>query len=147
MSKRFIIRDPFSLHREGVLKSRGYVAWKNNIYVAIAVSDLLKPCLGPRGMSKLVIDKFGEAAVTNHGAQILEKLDIHHPIAKLLREASKTVDTTAGDGTKTAIILIGELLKKAEELENKRLKIDTIIQGYLMAYKTAINKLRTTSIS
>ncbi len=146
MSKKFIIRDPFALHREGVFKSRGYAAWRSNIYVAEAVSDILKPCFGPKGMSKLVIDKFSEGALTSHGMEILEKLDLHHPVAKLLREASKTVDKTVGDGTKTTIILIGELLKKAADLATRQLKINTIIQGYMIAYNTALKRLRSFSI-
>ncbi|MEM0482027.1 MAG: thermosome subunit alpha [Nitrososphaerota archaeon] len=145
MSKKFIIRDPFALYREGVLKSRGYAAWMSNIYVAAAVSDVLKPCFGPKGMSKLVIDKFSEGVVTSHGAEILEKLDLHHPVAKLLREASKTVDITVGDGTKTTVILIGELLKKAANLATRQLKINTIIKGYLIAYNTALKSLPKSS--
>jgi chaperonin GroEL (HSP60 family) len=147
MSRKFIIRDPFALHREGVLKSRGYAAWRSNIYVAEAISDVLKPCFGPKGMSKLVIDKFTEGTLTSHGAEILEKLDLHHPVARLLSEASKTVDKTVGDGTKTTIILIGELLRKAADLATKQLKVNTIIQGYSIAYNTALKNLRSFSMA
>lgn len=142
MSKGFIIRDPFALHREGVIKSRGYAVWRDNIRVAKYVSEYLKPCLGPKGMSKLVVDKFGETAVTSHGATILDKMDIHHPVAKLLKEASKTVDKTVGDGTKTTIILIGELLSKAESLTAQKLGASRIIQGYSLAYNVAMRRLK-----
>lgn len=147
MSKKVIIRDPFALHREGVIKSRGHTAWRSNIYVAAAISDMLKACFGPQGMFKLVVDKFGEGSTTSHGAEILEKLDIHHPVAKLLKEAARTVDVTVGDGTKTTIILVGELLKKADELANGKLKVNAIIRGYQIAYKIVLKKLRSISTS
>ncbi len=145
MSRRFIIRDPLALHREGVLKSRGLDAWSNNVYVAVFISEILKPCLGPKGMSKLVVDKFNDRIVTSHGAAILDKMDIHHPVAKVLKETSRTVDITVGDGTKTTIILIGELLKKAENLITKGIKINTIAQGYRFAYYIALKHLREIS--
>lgn len=142
MSRGFIIRDPFALHREGVVKSRGFFMWKDNIRVAKYVSESLKPCLGPKGMSKLVVDKFSETAVTSHGATILDKMDMHHPVAKLLKEASKTVDKAVGDGTKTTIILIGELLSRAEDLTTHKLEANKVIQGYSLAYNVALKHLR-----
>ncbi|MEM2011701.1 MAG: thermosome subunit alpha [Nitrososphaerota archaeon] len=142
MAGRFIIRDPFALHREGVIKSRGFAMWRDNIRVARYVSESLKPCLGPSGMSKLVVDKFSETAVTSHGAVILDKMDMHHPVAKLLREAAKTVDKSVGDGTKTAIILIGELLGKAETLSAQKLEVNKIIRGYTLAYGIAMKHLK-----
>lgn len=145
MSKRYIIRDPLSLHREGVLKSRRLVAWKDNISVAEYIAEFLKPCLGPRGMHKIVIDKFDETGITNDGAVILDKLDLHHPVAKVLREAAKTVETMVGDGSKTTIILIGELLKRAERLVSHKVKVSKIIDGYLIAYNIALKRLREIS--
>lgn len=145
MSRRFIIRDPLALHREGVVKSRDIVTWKDNISVAEYISETLKPCLGPKGMLKIVTDKFGETAVTNDGAIILEKMDLHHPVAKVLREAAKTIENSVGDGTKTAIILAGELLKRAEGLVANKIKINKILEGYRHAYNIALTRLREMS--
>jgi chaperonin GroEL (HSP60 family) len=114
--------------------------------VATYISDVVKPCLGPRGMYKLVSDKFGETAFTNDGAVILEKMELHHPVAKVLRETAKTVETIIGDGTKTTIILIGELLKRAERLISHKVKVGKIIEGYLIAYNVALQRLREISI-
>lgn len=142
MPGKFIIRDPLALHREGVIKSQGLTAWKDNISVANYLSETLKSCLGPRGMFKLVRDKFDETAVTKDGAIILEKMDLHHPVAKMLRETAKTVEMTVGDGTKTTIILIGELLRRAENLISHKIKVNKIIEGYMIAYNIALRKLR-----
>lgn len=145
MSKKFIVRDPFGLLREGVLKSKGYARWRDNILAARHVSDSLKPCYGPKGMKKLITDKFGETAVTNHGFTILDKMDFHHPVGKLLREAAKTVDINVGDGTKAAIILAGEMLYRTDKLVAQNLRIGSVLQGYLHAYRTARTRLRELS--
>ncbi|MCF8884656.1 MAG: hypothetical protein L4877_02540 [Aigarchaeota archaeon] len=142
MPGKYIIRDPLALHREGVIKSHGLTTWKDNIAVANYISETLKSSLGPRGMFKFVRDKFDESAVTKDGAIILEKMDLHHPVAKILREAAKTVEITVGDGTKTTIILIGELLKRAENLISHKIKVNKIIEGYMIAYNIALKKLQ-----
>lgn len=147
MSRKYIIRDPLALLREGVIRSRGYAIWRSNLFVAEAIADIVKPCFGPKGYSKLVIDKFSEGTVTNHGAAILEKLDLHHPTAKIIKEAAITVDKTVGDGTKTTTILIGELLKRSAELATMNVKVNTIIQGYMIAYYKALERLQSLSVT
>ncbi|MCS7125405.1 MAG: thermosome subunit [Aigarchaeota archaeon] len=147
MSRKFVIRDPLALHREGVIKSRGLNTWKDNVSVTKYIAEVLKPCLGPKGMLKLVLDKFDETAITSDGAIILEKMDLHHPVAKVLREVAKTVEDFVGDGTKTTIILVGELLKRAEGLIAHKIKVNKIIDGYMLAYSIALKRLREISIA
>ncbi|MEM2937298.1 MAG: thermosome subunit beta [Candidatus Bathyarchaeia archaeon] len=134
------------LYREGVRRSRGEEARIGNILIAKILSECLKPTLGPRGMSKLLVDKFGEMAVTSDGATILDKMDVYHPTAKVFKEITKTVEKTVGDGTKTVAILVGELLKRAEDLIGNKLHVNTIIRGYEMAYEVALRNLRKVSM-
>lgn len=138
---RFIIRDPLLLHREGVLRSRGEKVREGNIAVVKTMADFLRPSYGPRGMSKLLIDKFGELAVTKDGAKILDMMDVYHPIAKFLKEVAKSVEVSVGDGVKTTILLIEELLKRAEGLMKFRMQANAIIRGYRMAYEVALRRL------
>jgi len=133
------------LHREGVRRSLGEEVRISNILIAKILSESLKPTLGPRGMSKLLVDKFGEIAITSDGATILDKMDIYHPTAKVFKEVAKTVEKTVGDGTKTVVILVGELLKRAEDLIRHKLHVNTIIRGYRMAYEIALRNLRKNS--
>ncbi len=146
MSRSYIIRDPLALHREGVYRSRGINTWKDNIHVAEYISEILKPCLGPRGMYKLIINKFGDTVTTKDGAVILDKMDLHHPVGKILRDAAKTIEKTVGDGTKTAIIIIGELLRRAERLSDMKIKVSKIIEGYSIAYNIALKQLEQNKI-
>ncbi|MCL7393608.1 MAG: thermosome subunit [Thaumarchaeota archaeon] len=146
MSERsYIIRDPFLLHREGVLRSRGEKAREGNIEVAKTMAEFLRSSLGPMGMSKLMINKFGDTAVTRDGAVILDMMDIYHPIAKFLKEAAKSVESTVGDGTKTTIILVGELVKRAERLLQSRIQPGVIVSGYKKACEIALGHLKRLS--
>jgi chaperonin GroEL (HSP60 family) len=146
MSERsYIIRDPFLLHREGVLRSRGEKAREGNIEVAKTMAEFLRSSLGPMGMSKLMINKFGDTAVTRDGAVILDMMDVYHPIAKFLKEAAKSVESTVGDGTKTTIILVGELVKRAERLLQSRIQPGVIVSGYKKACEIALGHLKRLS--
>src|SRR3972149_1305971 len=102
--------------KEGTRRDRGKGAQFNNIAAAKAVADAVRSPLGPRGMDKMLVDSLGDVVITNDGVTILKEIDIEHPAAKMLVEVAKTQDEEAGDGTTTAVILAGELLKKAEDL-------------------------------
>ncbi|NJE86118.1 thermosome subunit, partial [Thermococcus sp. CX2] len=71
---------------------------------------------GPKGMDKMLVDSLGDVVITNDGATILDRIDLQHPAAKMMVEVAKTQDKEAGDGTTTAVVIAGELLRKAEEL-------------------------------
>ena len=68
-------------------------AQKYNLLSGMVVADLVKTCLGPRGMSKMYIDILGEDTLTKHGGAFLRKVDVDHPAAKSVIEAVNTVDT------------------------------------------------------
>ena len=72
---------------------------QSHILAARVVSNTLRTSLGPNGMDKMLVSPDGEVTVTNDGATILSKMDVHHQIAKLLVELSKSQDDEVGDGT------------------------------------------------
>lgn len=139
--RSYIIRDPFLLYREGVRESHREKVREGNIEIAKSMAEFLKSSLGPMGMSKLMINKFGDTAVTKDGAVILDMMDVYHPVAKFLKETAKSVESAVGDGTKTAIILIGELVKRAERLMESGIRPGTIISGYKRACEIALSSL------
>ncbi len=59
----------------------------------------------------------------------------------MLVEVSKTQDQEAGDGTTTAVVLAGELLKRAEGLIEQNIHPTIISQGYRLASKKALEVL------
>ncbi len=81
---------PYIIVREQEKKKRikGLEAIKQNLLAALSISSLLKTSLGPKGMDKMIVSPDGEALITNDGATILEKMEVAHPISKLMVELS-----------------------------------------------------------
>ena len=128
---------PILVLKEGTRRERGKGAQFNNIAAAKAVADAVRSTLGPRGMDKMLVDSLGDVVITNDGVTILKEIDIEHPAAKMLVEVAKTQDEEAGDGTTTAVILAGELLKKAEDLIDQNIHPTVIASGYRLASEKA----------
>jgi chaperonin GroEL (HSP60 family) len=61
----------------------------------------------------------------------------------MLVEVAKTQDQECGDGTKTCVILTGELLHKAEELMDEKVHATLITLGYQVAAEKALAILPT----
>src|SRR3989304_907131 len=121
---------PIFVLKEGTRRERGKGAQFNNIAAAKAVADAVRSTLGPRGMDKMLVDSMGDVVITNDGVTILKEMDIEPPAAKMLVEVAKPQDEEAGDGTTTAVILAGELLKRAEELIEQNIHPTVIASGY-----------------
>ncbi len=134
--------QPVIILKEGTTRTRGRAAQKNNIAAAKIIAEIVKTTLGPKGMDKILVDSIGDVVVTNDGATILDKMDVEHPAAKMIVEVAKTQDKTVGDGTTTAVILAGELLKHAEELIEQKIHPSTVISGYKKALDIALEYLK-----
>jgi chaperonin GroEL (HSP60 family) len=100
---------------------------------AMAVAEAVRSTLGPKGMDKMLVDSTGNTTVTNDGVTILKEMDIEHPAAKMVVEVAKTQDEQVGDGTTTAVIFAGALLKKAQELMDMGIHPTIIASGYRLA--------------
>jgi len=129
--------QPIFILKEGTQRSRGREAQSNNIAAAKAVANAVRSTLGPKGMDKMLVDSLGDIVITNDGATILKEMDIEHPAAKMVVEVAKTQDDEVGDGTTTAAVLTGELLKKAEELLEQNIHPTVIANGYNLAAEKA----------
>jgi thermosome len=126
-----------SITEEGGQRFMGRDAQRMNILAGRIVSEVVKTTLGPRGMDKMLVDSLGDVVVTNDGATILKEMDIAHPAAKMIVEVAKTQDDEVGDGTTTAVVIAGELLKKAETLLDQNIHPTVITSGYKIAAEEA----------
>lgn len=135
--------QPIFILREGSQRTKGREAQSNNIMAAKAVAEAVRTTLGPKGMDKMLVDSLGDVVITNDGATILKEMDIEHPAAKMIVEVSKTQDDEVGDGTTTAAVIAGELLKKAEELIEQDVHPTIIASGYRLASEKAEDILQT----
>jgi thermosome len=130
--------QPVLILKEGTTRNRGKEAQRNNITAARVIAEVLKTTLGPRGMDKMLVDSLGDITITNDGAAILDEIEVEHPAAKMMVEIAKTQDAMVGDGTTTAVVLAGELLKKAEELLDQNIHPTVLVSGYRKATQKAM---------
>jgi archaeal chaperonin len=140
-------QQPIIILREGTTRETGKGAQANNITAARAISEAVKSTLGPKGMDKMLVDSMGDVVITNDGATILKEIDVEHPTAKMLVEVAKAQDESCGDGTTTAVVLTGELLKEAGTLLEKSIHPTVINHGYQLAAKKAAEVLHKLAIT
>jgi thermosome len=139
-------QQPIIVLKEGTKREKGKGAQSNNIMAARAISDAVKSTLGPKGMDKMLVDSMGDVVVTNDGATILKEIDVEHPAAKMIIEVAKSQDEECGDGTTTAVILTGELLKSAGDLLEQNIHPTVICGGYKLAAEKAVETLNKMAI-
>ena len=124
---------PILVLKEGSTRESGKDAQRNNIEAAKAIADTVKSALGPKGMDKMLVDSLGDITISNDGATIMKQMDVDHPTAKMIIEIAKGQDQEVGDGTTTAVVIAGELLKQAELLLDQNVHPTVIANGYKLA--------------
>ena len=130
-------QQPLIILPEGTTRNLGRDAQRNNILAGKVLAETVRTTLGPKGMDKMLVDGLGDIVVTNDGVTILKEMDIEHPAAKMLVEVAKTQEDEVGDGTTTAVIIAGELLKRSEELLDQEIHPTIIALGYRQAAQKA----------
>jgi thermosome len=133
--------QPVLILKEGTQRTVGRDAQRLNITAAKVIAEAVKSTLGPKGMDKMLVDSLGDVVITNDGVTILKEMDVEHPAAKMIIEVAKTQEDEVGDGTTTAVVLAGELLKRAEELLDQEIHPTVIARGYRLAAAKAIEVL------
>lgn len=141
MANEMSAGQPVLILPEGTSRLRGIDAQRINIAVGRAIGDAVRTTLGPKGMDKMLVSELGDIVITNDGATILTEMNVEHPAAKIMVEIAKTQDKEVGDGTTTAVVLGGELLRNAGELLDKNIHASTVLRGYKLAANEAVSYL------
>ena len=128
---------------EGTRYSTGDEARRYNLLAGKLIADLIKSSFGPRGFEKMYIDLLGEVTLTKNGSTMLRKIDVEHPAAKVMIDASNSVDNEVGDGTISVVLLAGSLLERAEKLLDLGISPTTIEIGYKKAAEEALQIVRS----
>ncbi|CAD7675164.1 unnamed protein product [Nyctereutes procyonoides] len=130
---------PVNIFKAGADEERADTARLSSFTGAIAIGDLVKSTLGPKGMDKILLSSGRDASlmVTNDGATILKNIGVDNPAAKVLVDMSRVQDDEVGDGTTSVTVLAAELLREAETLIAKKIHPQTIIAGWREATKAA----------
>ncbi|CAL1281591.1 unnamed protein product [Larinioides sclopetarius] len=134
---------PILVLSQNTTRESGRKVQIQNVHSAKSVSDVIRTCLGPRAMLKMLLDPMGGVVLTNDGNCILREITAQNPAAKTMIEISRTQDEEVGDGTTSVIVLAGELLLKSLPFLEDNVHPTVIINGYRMALEDAINILHT----
>ncbi|MHA1368930.1 MAG: thermosome subunit beta [Promethearchaeota archaeon] len=132
---------PVLVLKEGTQRTTGKDAVSNNIAAALAISEVVKTTLGPKGLDKLMVDSLGDVTITNDGATILDEMEVEHPTAKMMVQLAKSQDDKVGDGTTSTVVLAGTLLKIAQELLDQNIHPTIIVKGFRLAARKAVSCL------
>lgn len=133
--------QPIIILKENVERNRGLEAQRSNIAAAKAIAAAVRTTLGPRGMDKMLVSGTGDVTITNDGATILQELSVAHPGAKMVIEVAEAQDDEVGDGTTTAVVLVGALMERAEQMIERKIHPTVIGAGYRMGMEKALEIL------
>jgi archaeal chaperonin len=138
--------QPIIILKENVERNYGKEAQRSNIAAAKAIAGAVRSTLGPRGMDKMLVSSTNDIVITNDGATILSEIAVQHPGAKMVIEVAHTQDDEVGDGTTTAVILVGALMEQAEVMLEQGIHPTVIAQGYRMGMEKALEIVNSLSL-
>jgi len=113
-----------------------------NIQAAKLIADVIRTCLGPRAMLKMLMNPMGSIVMTNDGNAILREITVQHPSAKTMIEISRTQDEEVGDGTTSVIVLTGELLSLSQTYIEQNMHPTIIIRALRQALEDSVQILK-----
>ena len=111
--------------------------------------DAVKVTLGPKGRNVVLEKKWGAPTITNDGVSIAKEIDLEDPWEKvgadLVKEVAKKTDDVAGDGTTTATVLAGAMVR--EGLRNVAAGANpmSLKRGIEVGVETAVARLKQLS--
>ncbi|QQP58446.1 T-complex protein 1 subunit gamma, partial [Caligus rogercresseyi] len=123
-------------------REQGRKVQRENIIAGKTVGDVVRTCLGPKAMLKMLMDPMGGIVMTNDGNAILREITVQHPAAKALIEIARTQDEEVGDGTTSVIVLTAEILKNSLKFIEDNMHPTIIIQAYRQALEDAAEILK-----
>ncbi|XP_037080103.1 T-complex protein 1 subunit gamma-like [Pollicipes pollicipes] len=133
--------QPILVLSQNTKRDSGKKVQLENISASKAIADVIRTCLGPRAMLKMLMDPMGGIVMTNDGNAILREITVQHPAAKSLIEIARTQDEEVGDGTTSVIVLTGEMLAVAEPFLAQQMHPTVIIKAYRRALEDLVQIL------
>lgn len=134
--------QPVQILNYGADEEKAETARLSSFVGAIAIGELVKSTLGPKGMDKILVSSSNSGVeITNDGATILRSVGVDNPAAKVLCDISRVQDDEVGDGTTSVTVLAAELLREAEKLLEQKLHPQTVVSGWRKAAAVACQAL------
>ncbi|CAH2049486.1 unnamed protein product, partial [Iphiclides podalirius] len=135
-------QQPILVLSQNTKRDSGRKVQLENINAGKTIADVIRTCLGPQAMLKMLMDPMGGIVMTNDGNAILREITVQHPAAKSMIEIARTQDEEVGDGTTSVIVLTGEMLAVAEPFLTQNIHPTVIIREYRQALEDAIKLLQ-----
>lgn len=88
--------------------------FSKSLQIARALESLVLRGFGPQGLQTLMCTSTGQVLVTNNGATIFNALHIGHPAGRLMVKAIDKMIQYIGDGSKTFIVMLSEILQQID---------------------------------
>merc|ERR1712130_640765 len=133
---------PIMVLSQNTKRDSGKNVQQGNINAGKAIGDVVRTCLGPRAMLKMLMDPMGGIVMTNDGNAILREITVQHPAAKTMIEIARTQDEEVGDGTTSVIIMAAEVLGISHQFLEEKIHPTVIIQAYRQALEDSVNMMR-----
>ncbi|XP_055973260.1 Bardet-Biedl syndrome 10 protein [Sorex fumeus] len=103
--------------------TQGAMATGASVKVALQVAEVLEAivsrCVGPEGRQVLCTKPTGEVLLSREGGRLLEALHLEHPIARMMVACVSSHLRKTGDGAKTFIIFLCNLLRELNAVTDK----------------------------
>uniref|UniRef100_A0A182P508 T-complex protein 1 subunit gamma n=1 Tax=Anopheles epiroticus TaxID=199890 RepID=A0A182P508_9DIPT len=135
-------QQPILILSKNTKRESGRKVQLENINAGKTIADLIRTCLGPQAMMKMLMDPMGGIVMTNDGNAILREITVQHPAAKSMIEIARTQDEEVGDGTTSVIVLAGEMLAVAEQFLQQQIHPTVIIRAYREALEDMVRILQ-----
>jgi len=137
---------PILVLNQNTKRESGRKVQFSNANAAKSVSEIIRTCLGPRSMLKMLMDPMGGIVMTNDGNAILREITVEHPAAKSIIEIARTQDEEVGDGTTSVVILTGEMMRQALPFLEQQMHPVVLIAAYREALQDCLDGLRKISV-
>ncbi|OWR50033.1 T-complex protein 1 subunit gamma [Danaus plexippus plexippus] len=118
-------QQPILVLSQNTKRESGRKVQLENINAGKTIADVIRTCLGPQAMLKMLMDPMGGIVMTNDGNAILREITVQHPAAKSMIEIARTQDE--------------EVYKTAVETAIFLLRIDDIVSGSKKKNKEGAN--------
>ncbi|XP_076618856.1 chaperonin containing TCP1 subunit 3 [Colletes latitarsis] len=135
------VSGPIVVLSQNTKRESGRKVQRENIEAGKAIADVIRTCLGPQAMLKMLMDPMGGIVLTNDGNAILREITVQHPAGKSMIEVARTQDEEVGDGTTSVIVLAGEILATAEPFLEQNMHPTIIIRAFRQALEDMITIL------
>lgn len=132
---------PIVVLSQNTRRDTGRKVQRENIQAGKAIADIIRTCLGPQAMLKMLMDPMGGIVMTNDGNAVLREITVQHPAGKSMIEIARTQDEEVGDGTTSVIVLAGEILATAEPFLEQNMHPTIIIRAFRQALEDMVTIL------